>query len=399
MKQVEPDFQGKTPIPLSVIQAAQSQDRVNGLTHNFYRYPARFSPTFVGSVIDHFSEPGDLILDPFMGGGTTLVEAIARGRCAIGCDISSLATFVSQAKTTTLSECEISGLEVWFHNAINDLNLNNKVEFESDWVEAGYLRNLDGAKTWRHKKLIQLMLDHIGSLPSGPTSEFARCVLLRTAQSKIDTRKDFGSVERFRAALKTNFSEMVERLRELRDLLDTHESRPTAIAINQDASTLETKAFPDRRRPKLILTSPPYPGVHVLYHRWQVNGGRETPAPYWIANRLDGKGISYYTLGDRKEKELRTYFKSIEKIFSAARSLADPQAIFVQMVAFSQPDWQLPRYLQAMESAGLEELSNDRQGDAVADRIWRQVPNRKWYAHRQPNQSSSQEVVLFHKLA
>ncbi len=66
--------------------------------------------------------------------------------------------------------------------------------------------------------------------------------------------------------------------------------------------------FSKRKAPKLILTSPPYPGVHVLYHRWQVDGRKETPAPFWIANKLDGAGLSHYTMGDRKNPGLRTYF-------------------------------------------------------------------------------------------
>ena len=60
--------------------------------------------------------------------------------------------------------------------------------------------------------------------------------------------------------------------------------------------------------PKLILTSPPYPGVHVLYHRWQVKGRKDTSAPFWIANIEDGQGETYYTFGYRYQNELRKYF-------------------------------------------------------------------------------------------
>ena len=77
-----------------LIEAAHDKSRVSGLTRNFYRYPARFSPKFVRAAIEIFSKPGDLVLDPFMGGGTTVVEALALGRKAIGTDISSLAVFV-----------------------------------------------------------------------------------------------------------------------------------------------------------------------------------------------------------------------------------------------------------------------------------------------------------------
>lgn len=38
--------------------------------------------------IDLFTLPGDIVLDPFMGSGTTVKEAMKRGRLAIGIDIS-----------------------------------------------------------------------------------------------------------------------------------------------------------------------------------------------------------------------------------------------------------------------------------------------------------------------
>jgi hypothetical protein len=91
-----------------VLAGATNTAHVSGLTHNFYRYPARFSPQFASSIIKAFSKPGELVFDPFMGGGTTLVEACALGRQAIGSDVSSLATFISEVKTSILSQEDIS---------------------------------------------------------------------------------------------------------------------------------------------------------------------------------------------------------------------------------------------------------------------------------------------------
>jgi len=96
-----------------LVAAARDTTPVSGLTHNFYKYPARFSPKFVRAVIELFSEPGDLILDPFMGGGTTLVEALALGRHAIGTDINSLAVFVAEVKTTLLDDRELAAMNRW----------------------------------------------------------------------------------------------------------------------------------------------------------------------------------------------------------------------------------------------------------------------------------------------
>ena len=88
--------------------AVREKENISGLTHNFYRYPARFSPKFVREVIEIFSKHGDVILDPFVGGGTTLVEALARNRHSIGFDVSPIASFVSLAKTTLISEGDIN---------------------------------------------------------------------------------------------------------------------------------------------------------------------------------------------------------------------------------------------------------------------------------------------------
>ena len=73
--------------------ALRSRQYVSGLTHSFYRYPARFSPLFARTAIALFSKPGDTVLDPFVGGGTTVVETLAAGRRAVGVDLNSLAVF------------------------------------------------------------------------------------------------------------------------------------------------------------------------------------------------------------------------------------------------------------------------------------------------------------------
>src|SRR5229473_3594350 len=65
----------RMPAWQELANAIHDRQPVSGLTHNFYKYPARFSPSFVRQVILSFTEPGDLVLDPFMGAGTSLVEA------------------------------------------------------------------------------------------------------------------------------------------------------------------------------------------------------------------------------------------------------------------------------------------------------------------------------------
>lgn len=90
-------------IPDALIEAILSQERVAQPPHCFYKYPARFSPAFAREALKAFTRRGDTVLDPFCGGGTSLVEALVLGRRAVGFDISSLAAFLTRAKTTPLS--------------------------------------------------------------------------------------------------------------------------------------------------------------------------------------------------------------------------------------------------------------------------------------------------------
>ena len=168
--------------------------------------------------------------------------------------------------------------------------------------------------------------------------------------------------------------------------------------INRSAAGLEDEElFEGCRSPRLVVTSPPYPGVHVLYHRWQVDGRKEAPLPFMIANKLDGAGSSYYTMGDRKYPELKTYFDNIRATMSSVAALADCCTVIVQVVAFSDQAWQLRRYLETMEEAGLTELFLPALNHERDGRLWRRVPGRRWYSNQRGETPGSNEVVLFHR--
>ena len=77
------------------------------LTHNIHRYSGKFIPQIAGKAIDLLTEPNDLILDSYMGSGTTLLEAMLRGRNSVGIDLNPLAVLISRVKTTIVSSDDI----------------------------------------------------------------------------------------------------------------------------------------------------------------------------------------------------------------------------------------------------------------------------------------------------
>lgn len=382
-----------------IVQAARDKTRISGLTHNHYRYPARFSPLFARSVIETFSAPGDWVVDPFAGGGTALVEAIALGRHALGIDINTLATFVCRAKTLVMNDIELAAFEDWRHHLPKAINMLRPVTQPRLPVSPDYQRNLRGNRLWRLRKAIEQALSTVDQVPLRGPATLARCVVLRAAQLALDGRRRLPTIPEFRTMSTELAAEMVSGTRLLRRRVETYPaaSRPLSIHLNRSVTGAHADATVSAiAPPKLIITSPPYPGIHVLYHRWQVDGRKETPAPYWITGTADGDGSAHYTLGDRRGRGLATYFERLRDAFQSVSAMAGPQTTIVQVVAFSYPDTQLPQYLATMEQCGLVESCpwNIIGGDG---RLWREVPNRRWHAQQNSHAPGAREVVLVHQ--
>jgi DNA modification methylase len=72
-------------------------------SHNLHSFPAKFPPQLPRKFIEGLTSPGDVVLDPMAGSGTTIVEAILAGRHGIAFDIDPLALLLSSVKVTPVS--------------------------------------------------------------------------------------------------------------------------------------------------------------------------------------------------------------------------------------------------------------------------------------------------------
>lgn len=75
--------------------------------HSICPYFAMFPPGFVERYVLAFTEPGDIVFDPFSGRGTTVFESLLLGRRAYGLDINPVAACVSAAKADPPSRSSI----------------------------------------------------------------------------------------------------------------------------------------------------------------------------------------------------------------------------------------------------------------------------------------------------
>lgn len=72
------------------------------MRHRFHAlcpYFAMFPESFVETWVERLSRPGDVILDPFCGRGTTPFQSLLMGRGALACDVNPVAYCITRAKT------------------------------------------------------------------------------------------------------------------------------------------------------------------------------------------------------------------------------------------------------------------------------------------------------------
>ena len=61
-------------------------------------YRACFKPQLPRFFVERLTRPGDIVYDPFMGRGTTLLEAALLGRVPVGCDINPLSRMLVEPR-------------------------------------------------------------------------------------------------------------------------------------------------------------------------------------------------------------------------------------------------------------------------------------------------------------
>lgn len=70
--------------------------------YKMHKYFARRPQNVFSALVRNYTEEGDTILDPFCGGGVSIVEGASLGRSVIGSDINPLAVLISQVEVTKI---------------------------------------------------------------------------------------------------------------------------------------------------------------------------------------------------------------------------------------------------------------------------------------------------------
>jgi len=96
-------------LPLNIIKYLNSlnlgrKKKSTYLMHSLHQYKGKFYPQIVKGLLNTFNvQPGDRILDPFCGCGTTNFECFLLGVDSVGVDLNPLACFIARVRIQSLS--------------------------------------------------------------------------------------------------------------------------------------------------------------------------------------------------------------------------------------------------------------------------------------------------------
>jgi DNA modification methylase len=234
------------------------------ITHGYHRYPAKFIPQLAGRVIKENSQAGDLVCDPFMGSGTTLVEAIVNGRKAYGTDINPVAVLIAKAKTTPLDPSKLQKEAIGIFDYLK--SASHKEKGQMLLMEKSFEVTLPGHERidyWfpeQQKRDLALILSRIKSVKDAQIQTFLLCsfsnILKGCSIWMMKSVKPTRDWDKKPASAYQSFilqtKRMMKKNAELWDILG--ERKVVCKVDNRDARKLGLK----KESAKLVVTSPPY---------------------------------------------------------------------------------------------------------------------------------------------
>src|SRR3990172_1233131 len=114
--------------------------------HGLHPYLGKFIPQLVDVFLRRYIGTGEYVFDPFVGSGTTLVEASAFGASGLGCDISAFNCLLTRVKTTAYSvgalEMELRATYERSRQDEDRVDLSQATEWLRRWYAPQALREL-----------------------------------------------------------------------------------------------------------------------------------------------------------------------------------------------------------------------------------------------------------------
>ena len=318
-------------------------------SHDVHAFAAKFPPQLPRAFIRGLTAPGDLVLDPMMGSGTTIVEALLEGRRGIGLDIDPLALRVSHAKTVPMSADELRDIGLKVVSQAQDLLSDNGVErliqkFDSRTKEfidywfyphtqrelAALVLSMQTVDISLVRRFLELTFSSIIVTKSGGVS---RARDLAHSRPHLDIEKTpRNALEQFSLRLQKNIKSIGH--------LETQGAMVAPLPGDARAMPLKNEVI------DLIVTSPPYANAidYMRAHKFplvwlgaSVVNLTELRARYIGSEKING--AQYAALPDKTESIIQELAKQDRKKSSILQKyFTEMQAVLVEMYRVLRKD-------------------------------------------------------------
>lgn len=268
--------------------------------HNIYSYHAKFNPDIPKKFIKEYSKENDLILDPFCGCGTTLLEGLKLKRNVIGVDLSPIGILCAKVKTYKYDFEKIKHYKNIVLN-IDDNNVeipdfpNREVWFNEDVLHLlGMLNfNIKNIEEAEYRDLFYLILLSILNNCSRKRKTWNLGYIADNCLPNSDRHVDVLKLYKQRLKLLESRSDFLK-----------NDIKNTAKCIESDIANCDISNV------NLVVTSPPYPFAvdFIRYHRL---------ALYWMGKPVEE--LSSKEVGARNKRNKKNceeeFFVQMEKIY------------------------------------------------------------------------------------
>jgi len=229
-------------------------------TTKLHRYTACYLPELAARIIRKHSRPGETVIDSFLGGGTTAIQAVANSRKALGIDVHPAAVEIARARLAPVFPNALDAAIRRIQRCLNrrqvtrvDLPSAENWDWQSWFPEESHPRL---------SQLRRLILDT-------PRSDVRRLLLVATAGAlkpasywySHATKLQFDPAKKPQGVLETMLPHL-ESTRKINYDLWEHAGGRAGIRERRNSATLVVGnccALPfDAESADLAVTSPPY---------------------------------------------------------------------------------------------------------------------------------------------
>lgn len=317
-------------------------------THGYHTYPAMMIPQIARRLMQTYGKKAEVVLDPFVGSGTVLVEAtlLSNFKKAYGIDINPLALLISEVKTSSIDSKKLMNE---YENLIGKIN-----KTKNKTTDVPRFFNIE---FWFKPKVIKelaVIKKCINDIPNKKIRNFFLVAFSETVRAVSNTRNGEYKLYRLAPPKLEKFNpepisyfdkrafKNIEKMTEYNNERNKCKVKPLAEDARFKTSLLDNSV-------DLVVTSPPY-------------GDSRTTVAYGQFSRLAlqwmdfeapiVKNIDKIGLGGIPTQTLQTNLKSpiLNKVIETISSIDKKRA--KDVLSFYEDFWKCVQELDRVTKSG-----------------------------------------------